>query len=171
MNKKLVTLAFVMLISLTLVACGGNETKKRDHLVFSVWGDSVDLANYEKIAKAYEEQGGMHVEVIPATGDYYDSLNISFASKNNAPDLFFTESGEFIANLASSKIMNLQPYIDSGALDVATQANPNGEIELWDVNDAYRYDGENIGSGDYYAIIKVLESSSLSSEQPCPIER
>ena len=120
MNKKLFTLFAMMLITLTLVACGNNSGPKRDHLVFSVWGSSAEVANYEKIAKAYEEQGGMQVKVVPATGDYYDSLNISFSSKNNAPDLFFTESGEFIANLASSKIMNLQPYIDSGALDVAT---------------------------------------------------
>ena len=50
--------------------------------------------------------------------------------------------------------MNLQPYIDSGALDVVTTTNTDGAIELWDVNDAYRYDGENIGKGDYYALIK-----------------
>lgn len=154
MNKKLFTLFAMMLITLTLVACGNNSGPKRDHLVFSVWGSSAEVANYEKIAKAYEEQGGMQVKVVPATGDYYDSLNISFSSKNNAPDLFFTESGEFIANLASSKIMNLQPYIDSGALDVATLSNTDGKIQLWDVNDAYRYDGEEIGKGDYYALIK-----------------
>ena len=70
----------MMLIALTLVACGNNSGPKRDHLVFSVWGSSAEVANYEKIAKAYEEQGGMQVKVVPATGDYYDSLNISFSS-------------------------------------------------------------------------------------------
>ena len=154
MNKKIFTLLAMILVALTLVACDDDNSVKRDHLVFSVWGSSAEVANYEKIAKAYEDQGGMHVKVVPATGDYYNSLNISFASKNNAPDLFFTESGEFIANLASSKIMNLQPYINSGALDVVTATNTDGKIELWDVNDAYRYDGEEIGKGDYYAIIK-----------------
>ena len=160
MNRKLLIMIFVLLFAITLVACdkggenGKNKGPKRDHLVFSVWGDTVDLANYEKIAKAYEEQGGMPVKVIPATGDYYDSLNISFASKNNAPDLFFTESGEFIANLASNKILNLQPYIESGALDIKSSANPDGKIELWNVNDAYRFDGDAIGKGDYYALIK-----------------
>ena len=154
MNKKIFTLLAMLLVALTLVACDSDNSVKRDHLVFSVWGSSAEVANYEKIAKAYEEQGGMHVKVVPATGDYYNSLNISFASKNNAPDLFFTESGEFIANLASSKIMNLQPYINSGALDVVTTTNTEGKIELWDVNDAYRYDGEEIGKGDYYAVIK-----------------
>ena len=50
--------------------------------------------------------------------------------------------------------MNLQPYIESGALDVVSSTNSDGKIELWDVNDAYRYDGEEIGKGDYYAVIK-----------------
>ncbi len=153
MSKRLYFLLFIMLIVVTLTSCGSTQ-EKRDYLIFSVWGDSVEVANYEKIAKAYELQGGMHVEVIPATGDYYNALNISFSSKNNAPDLFFTESGEFISNLASSKIMNLQPYIDSGALDVLTSSNTDGAIELWDANDAYRHDGERFGTGDYYALIK-----------------
>ena len=55
MNKKLFTLFAMMLITLTLVACGNNSGPKRDHLVFSVWGSSAEVANYEKIAKAYEE--------------------------------------------------------------------------------------------------------------------
>ena len=151
-NKIINTLMLSIMSIIALVSCG-NETK-RDHLIFYVWGDNSELASYEKIAKDYESETGTKVEVQLATGNYYDNLNISFSSKDQAPDIFFTESGEFLSHLASNKIMNLEPYIESGALDVKTNSNIDGEIELWDVNSAYQYDGENVGNGDYYALIK-----------------
>ena len=140
-------------LALLLVSCNTTTTKK-DKLIFYVWGDSTEIANYEKIAKDFTNETNIKVEVISATGDYYDGLNISFSSSNNAPDIFFTESGEFLSHLASKKIMNLTPYIENGQLDVQTNNNPNGKIQLWDINDAYRYDGSQVGSGDYYALIK-----------------
>lgn len=161
MNKKrILSLLLLIVVSLCLVACGdstgssGSSGKKRDHLIFYVWGDSTEVACYEKIAADYEKKRGFKVEVVAATGEYYDNLNILFSSKNNAPDIFFTESGEFISHLASKKIMNLQPYIDSGRLSVKKEAGGKGNIELWDVNDAYKYDGNSVGKGDYYALIK-----------------
>lgn len=151
-NKTIKNLILCAMSIMTLVSC--QNTPKRDHLVFYVWGDSTELASYEKIAKDYENETGVKVQVQLATGNYYDNLNISFSSKDQAPDIFFTESGQFLSHLASDKIMDLEPYIESGALDVKTSANPDGAIELWDVNSAYQFDGENVGTGDYYALIK-----------------
>lgn len=151
-NKKIKSLVLGAVSLIALVSCG--KTTKRDHLIFYVWGDNTELASYEKIARDYEAETGIKVEVQLATGNYYENLNISFSSKDQAPDIFFTESGEFLSHLASNKIMNLEPYIQSGALDVKTSSNSDGKIELWDVNSAYQYDDENVGKGDHYALIK-----------------
>lgn len=146
-------LLLVAAMGLLLSACD-TETASRGYLVFYVWGDNAELASYEKIAADYEAETGIRVQVQPATGDYYDNLNIAFSSKENAPDIFFTESGEFLSHMASGKMLDLTPYIQSGALDIRTQENADAEIELWDVNDAYRYDGQTVGQGSYYALIK-----------------
>ena len=151
-NKTIKSLVLGAVSLIALVSCG--KTTKRDHLIFYVWGDNTELASYEKIARDYEAETGIKVEVQLATGNYYENLNISFSSKDQAPDIFFTESGEFLSHLASNKIMNLEPYIQSGALDVKTNSNSDGKIELWDVNSAYQYDGKNVGKGDHYALIK-----------------
>ena len=149
MKNKLLLVATFML---TLASCGSQT--KRDSLIFYVWGDASEIACYEKIANDFTNETGIKVSVQPSTGEYYDNLNISFSSKNNAPDIFFTESGEFLSHLASDKLLNLTPYINDGTIDVKTANNNDGYIELWDINDAYRYDGNEVGKGDYYALIK-----------------
>ena len=154
MNKSQIRNLVLATMSLISLAGCQQPVEKRDHLVFYVWGDSSEQACYEKIAADYEKETGFHVEVQVATGAYYDNLNILFGSAKNAPDIFFTESGEFLSHLASNKIMNLTPYIESGDLDVKTAANDDSSIELWSVNDAYRFDGDKVGTGDYYALIK-----------------
>lgn len=150
--KKFKNSCIVLLLALLTTSCGDNG--KRDHLVFYVWGDNSEIASYEKIAADFEKETSIRVEVRPSTSDYYDSLNISFSSAQNAPDIFFTESGQFLSHLASKRLMNLTPYIENGELNVTTESRPDGDIELWDVNDAYRYNGSEIGQGDYYALIK-----------------
>jgi len=137
---------------LLLLGCG-NESN-RDYVRFYVWGDAAEVANYEAIAAKFEEKTGIRVSVEPSAGSYYDNLNIAFSSATKAPDIFFTESGEFAGHIATGKLLNLSAYIRDGELDVQSEANPNGSIALWGLNDAYRYDGENVGQGDYYAFIK-----------------
>ena len=152
MKKKHLLCMLPFLALGTLVSCGP-ETK-RDALIFFVWGDSNEISWYEKIARDFTKDTGIKISVEPSAGDYYDVLNVKFSSGNTAPDIFFTEGGQLPAHLASKKLLNLSPYIESGELDVKTDANPDGKIELWDVNDSYRYNGSQIGTGDYYAFIK-----------------
>lgn len=164
MNKLQFRCSMLMAISLlAMTSCGNQNQTKRDHLIFYVWGDSAEIACYEKIAADYnakieseaaEGEEVVKVKVQAATGDYYDNLSISFSTASTAPDIFFTESGEFLSHLASKKIMNLSSYIESGKLDIKSGSNADGEIELWSVNDAYKYDGNEVGKGDYYALIK-----------------
>ena len=153
MLKKLIKKSSLMILPLLLLS-GCKTSSTRDYIVFYVWGDTVELSLYDKIARNFENETGIKVQVQAPASDYYNNLNISFSSKNNAPDIFFTESGEFNGHISSRKLLNLSPYIASKQLDVVTDSNPNGQIELWDINDSYRYDGTNYGNGDYYALIK-----------------
>ena len=151
MNNKPMFLASLLCL---LASCATPGATKRDHVVFYVWGDASEISNYEKIAKDFETETGFKVKVEPSTGSYYDNLNISFSSSSKAPDIYFTEPGEFVGHVAADKVLDLAPYIEEKVLDVKNAANPNGKIELWDLNDAYRYDGSKIGSGSYHALIK-----------------
>lgn len=152
MRKKMFMLTLPVVALTCLASCGNSY--KRDSLILYIWGDATEISWYEKIARDFTKETNIGVTVQPSATDYYQNLNIMFSSQKTAPDIFLTESGQLPAHLASKKILNLQPYIQSGELDVKSEANPNGQIELWDVNDAYKYDGNEIGKGDYYAFIK-----------------
>ena len=134
-----------------MVSCQSDDRK---HINFYVWGDAVEVSWYERIADSFQTETGIEVRILPSTGNYYENLNIYLGSRKNAPDIFFTEQGEILSQLSTGRILNLTPYMTSGALDVASATNPNGNIKLWDINDAYRFDGTRFGQGDYYALIK-----------------
>ena len=152
MKKSILSIIVLSLASLLLSACSSNE--ERNYVSFYVWGDASEVQNYERIASDFKNETGVEVRVVPAVGTYYENLNIFLGSKKSAPDIFFTESGEFASHISSNKLLNLSPYIESGALDIKNENNQNAKIELWDINNAYRYDGKEYGKGDYYAIIK-----------------
>lgn len=149
--KKILLASLLFFAVLTLAGCN-KET--RTDLNFYVWGDATEVSWYEHIARNFETETGIVVNVIPSTGDYYENLNIYLGSRNDAPDIFFTEQGEILSQLAADQLLDLSPYIADGSLDVVTDQNPDGSIQLWDINDAYRYDGSWFGTGDYYAFIK-----------------
>lgn len=72
----------VLLISVpTLLPACSPQFSSRDRLVFYDWGDAAEIASYEKIASDFEKETGIHVEVQPATDDYYDNLNVSSGIK------------------------------------------------------------------------------------------
>jgi len=144
------------LLSLITLIClsGCSKREKRGYVVFYVWGDTQEISYYEQIASSFTEETGIQVKVLHPASEYYNNLNIAFASKNNAPDIFWTESGQFTSQMSSGKLLDLSPYIEAGALNVVSETNPDGEIELWDINDTYRCDGETFGQGDYFALIK-----------------
>lgn len=151
--KKYIASGVLALLTLaTASGCGGGDDKK--YLNFYVWGDNTEVSWYEKIAADFKAETGIEVKVNTTTGNYYDNLNILLGSKNNAPDIFFTEQGEILSQLATNRLLNLSTSIQNGKLDVKSTSNTDGKIELWSLNDVYRYDGKNLGQGDYYAFIK-----------------
>lgn len=152
--KKLFKFITFLLISVFLLSAVGCRDGQRDYLVFYVWGDNRDMSWYEQVAADYKAEYGFEVRVERSMGTYYDNLNVALNSKSKAPDIFFTQEGEIMTQLRADRVLNLSDYIESGAIDVKSDINPDGEIELWDINNCYRYDGESMGQGDYYAFIK-----------------
>lgn len=152
MKAKRIISLLGLLTALLFTSCRANT--KRGYLVFYVWGDVQEISYYEKIASSFKEETGIEVKVQAPASEYYNNLNIAFSSKNNAPDVFWTESGQFTSQMASGKLLDLTPYIEEGVIDIVSEANPDGAIDLWEVNDTYRYDGNNYGEGDLYALIK-----------------
>lgn len=149
--KRIISIYVIIFLVIVLIACQKDDRK---HLNFYVWGDSVEVSWYERIAQSFYDETHIEVRILPSTGNYYENLNIYLGSRKNAPDIFFTEQGEILSQLSTGRILNLSPYIQSKALDVESVNNPNGQIKLWNMNDAYRFDGESFGVGDYYALIK-----------------
>ena len=152
MNKKNF-FKICLLLATTISLSGCLKRTKRGYLIFYVWGNQDELENYERISSDFEEETGIHVDV-QSSADYYNNLQIMFSSDNSAPDVFWTESGQFNSHIKQNKLLNLSPYFSSDLLDVMSDENPEGQIELWEGNDTYRYDGEVFGEGDYYALIK-----------------
>lgn len=144
-------LSFSAIAVLGLSSC---ERRRRNYLIFYVWGSGEEKANYEQIASEFTEKNGIQVKVEVSSDTYFSDLVRRFSNKNQAPDIFFVESGQFSELMATGKLLNLSEYISNGTINVKTDSNPEGTIELWDINNNYKYDGQNYGDGDYYALIK-----------------
>ncbi len=130
---------------------GGQE---RDYLKFYIWGSDKELQQYQYIAEEFYDYYDFRVEVERATGDYYQGLGLKLNSSDGGPDIFFTQESEIKAQLDTHQLLNLHPYINSGELDVKTESNPDGKIELWELNDVYRFNRSELGSGSYFALVK-----------------
>ena len=89
------------------------------------------------------------INVTSSTGDYYD--NVLQRLGTNAPDIFFVEPGDIGYLLKDNEVLNLQPYLNKSKVLKTT--------DLWDLNSVFKYNGTDVGKGDYYAIIKDWSST------------
>ncbi len=138
-----------------LAGCGQSGIPPRDYLKFFVWGEPTEQSYYDEIAEMYTEQYGFQVIVENQPGDYYTNLNLALNGGASAPDIFFTEKGQLKGLLEAEQVLNLTPYMESGALDIKSDSNTDGTIELWDLNKEYAV------SDQYYAMIKDLSADHM----------
>lgn len=148
--KKLFLIICTILLSLSLAACGGDnsgdgglrgQTGKKKTLTYLVSAESTSYKNIlnQLISEFNESVKDEGYEIIAETpgGEYYQSLGNKFAA-NKAPDIFMMEIGYF--NAYKRYMAPLNSYIEN--------SDKLSTSDLWDLNDNYKDEGE------YKALIK-----------------
>ncbi|HIY97235.1 MAG TPA: extracellular solute-binding protein [Candidatus Borkfalkia excrementigallinarum] len=146
--SKLLAAIMIVLLSVSLFACGKTD---ENTILFYVWGNNNDVANIEKLISDFESKNeDIKVEIERATGtNVFDSLKTRFTS-GSEPDMFFMDPNEINGFIEAGYIEPLDDYIAAeGGLELE---------DLWDFNDAYRYDENGVRdeNGKLYGVIKDL---------------
>lgn len=132
--------ALVMLFGLVAAgASSGAGAQERANVTFAFWGDPAEQAAYEKVAAAFEGEGGgieITTDYTSSQGDYLQKLATGFAA-GNAPDVFLINYRSFGQYAARGALQPVQGYLDgSETLDAA---------DFYDVAlDAFRFDGAEL---------------------------
>ena len=150
--KTLVSGVLCLSMLLGVTACG--DKGDPNTIRYGVWGSADELALYNEIISGFESlyaEEGYKVKLVPYSGEYYDTIKLEIAGKNE-PDIFFMQGGSVESYIKDGNILNLQPYIEAEYDDEISFT----ESDLWAVNDGYRYNETKdvLGEGDLYVLIK-----------------
>ena len=160
-KKHLVVLSLV-LSSLALVACGGEDSGFREipgweddkkNVMFYTWGSVEENALLQNVIDNFEEKEGnedINVIIVKAGNDYYGDLELKLTG-SQSPDIVLMKPGYIQPFLKSGAIISLQDYIDN------SEVIDKDEM-IWEANDGYRYNPntKEIGgkNDDIYSLIK-----------------
>lgn len=145
-----VALGFAFALGAT--ACGGKSGGST--IRYAVWGSTDEIAIIDQIIEGFEAlyaDEGYKVEKVHYSSNYYNSIQLDYGAKNEA-DVFWMQGGTIESYIGDGLLLNLQPYIEAEYEDGLSFT----EGDLWQINDAYRYNAETetMGNGDLYAVIK-----------------
>ncbi len=118
------------------------------HLTFMGWGSDSEIAAYNKMIEQFEEEyPGTDVEFIVVADNEFDTKLQTMIGAGQCPDVFYCP------------IDSLMKYASTGNLLSLTDFVANNEVfdanNIWDCAiDLYRFDGENQGKGEIYALPK-----------------
>lgn len=150
MKKRLLAcaLAVLMLVSCMTLA-GAEETKK---ITFMGWGSDSEIAAFNVMIDAYEAAyPGVEVEYIVVADNEFDTKLQAMIGAGECPDVFYCNIDNMMKYAATGNLLSLTEYVE------------NNEIfepeNVWAcLNGLYRFDGENQGSGDVYALPKDVSA-------------
>lgn len=156
MKNKRILLVLLSAMLFLLVGCGSTSQTKRTrnlpgfesgkiNLVFFIYENQEE---YERIAKKFSEVEGnekINIVVQKATESYYSELINSYVGAQT-PDIVFMKTSEVMPFLSSNRLVPLDEYLNKSTV-LSTS-------DLWEVNNAYRYNGSSLGSGQLYGIVK-----------------
>lgn len=147
--KKIVLVILACIMCTSLVACNKKNIDNGDGevtLTYYVWGNNNEVKAIQQIIDDFEKVNpDISIKVERAGDNYFGDLQLKFAA-GSAPDIFLMDPGEIRPFLEEGLIEPLDTYIEKSeelSLD-----------DLWDVNDGYRYNGNEMGKGNLYALIK-----------------
>ncbi len=161
MKKTLIMLTLLLVIALTLAACGGTTTEAPAEpqeaapaeseqpaapeepaaaepvdLTFSVWGDPEEIVILQEIADDFTaENPNITVTVTVSDWDtYWDKLQTTLAG-GNPPDVFAMDAPLYPDYQSRGVLMNLQPMIDRDGFDLT--AYYDEALVCYDTDDGY----------------------------------
>ena len=150
MKKRLLAciLAALMLVACVLPAAA-EETKK---ITFMGWGSDSEIAAFNVMIDAYEAAyPGVEVEYIVVADNEFDTKLQAMIGAGQCPDVFYCNIDNMMKYAATGNLLSLTDYVE------------NNEIfepeNVWAcLNGLYRFDGENQGAGDVYALPKDVSA-------------
>jgi multiple sugar transport system substrate-binding protein len=160
-KKKGLLSVFALMMSLVVVlsACGGdnnegtqeNKTESKE-ISFMFRGGPEEQKAYEATVKKFEaDNPGVKVKIITTTGDQYATKLKAAITGKSVPDVFYFEPGD------------LRAYVNGGVLkDITEYVKDVNFDNIWQYGvDIYRYDGDNVGQGNIYGLLKDVGPFAL----------
>ena len=121
--KKL--FALVLALCLTLTACAFTASAEEDiTLTVAWWGSQGRNAKFQAALDLYSELTGVKIEVV--NNGYSDHLTMMMTSSksNDMPDVNMCQGTQYQRFVDAGLFLNLNPYVESGALDL-TNVSPS----------------------------------------------
>lgn len=126
----------------------GEKTK----ISFMGWGTDAEIATYTAMIDQFEAAyPDVEVEYIVVADNEFDTKLQTMIGSGQAPDVFYCSIDKMMKYAATGNLLSLTDYVNNNEI-----FDPNN---VWDcLNDLYRYDGENQGGGDIYALPKDVSA-------------
>lgn len=175
MKKLLITLLTLAMV-LSIVACSGGTAKpgstsagaenvpinaseaeqtgapEKTVITFMGWGSDSEIAAYKAMIAQFEAKyQDIEVEYIVVADNEFDTKLQTMIGAGKCPDVFYCGIDNMMKYAATGNLYNLSDYVANN--EIFDQDN------VWDcLNNLYRFDGENQGKGDVYALPKDVSA-------------
>ena len=119
---------------------------------FMGWGTDAEIDTYRTLIAQFEERyPNVHVDYITVADNEFDTKLQTMIGAGQCPDVFYCNIDNMMKYAATGNLYNLTDYVADNEI-----FDPDN---VWDcLNLLYRYDGENQGSGDIYALPKDVSA-------------
>lgn len=140
-------LAAAMTGSLALTGCGaGDSGENGDTISVFLYMNDHEQEVYSDMIEQFEEDHNCTVDLQVTTQDEYSTTLMGMMTGGDFPDVFYVGPESVKEYASNGYIADLSPMLDEAGISTDDLAQ--------DVLNSYRYDGEQTGSGDLYALPK-----------------
>lgn len=129
-----------------------SKTDEKSKISFMGWGSDSEIATFntmiDQFEKAYPD---VEVEYIVVADSEFDTKLQAMIGAGECPDVFYCSIDKMMKYAATGNLYNLTDYVANNEI-----FDPDN---VWDcLNNLYRFDGQNQGSGDIYALPKDVSA-------------
>ncbi len=160
--KRLIALLLTFMMAACLMSgcnsTGSGEDKStgtkdgKTKITFMGWGSDSEIATYKAMISKFEETyKDVEVEYIVVADNEFDTKLQAMIGSGQCPDVFYCSIDKMMKYAATGNLYNLSDYVKNNEI-----FDPDN---VWKcLNDLYRFDGENQGKGDVYALPKDVSA-------------